>query len=108
MRTASQERLVFMYFSVCCQAKTQMAYEGTVCTQCWRICREYNPPCTTCGSDGPCSCGNFDYLQEQKRGTEILDAVAPLLENKQMYPNYQVGQKINPNSEEEMLTEEPF
>jgi len=98
-----------MSLSVCCQAKTLQAYEGSVCTTCGRLCREFSPPCDICGSNGPCSCGNSNYLEDPKRGAEILDAVAPLFESKQMYPNHPVGQKINTNSDKEgELTDLPF
>ena len=76
-----------MSLSTCCQVITVMAYEGTLCTQCWQICSEYSSPCDTCGSNGPCRCWDETYLEEPQPGQEILEATKPLFEARQSYPD---------------------
>ena len=74
-----------------------MAYEGTLCTQCWQICSEYSPPCDTCGSNGPCRCWDETYLEEPQPGEEILGAIKPLLESRQDYPRPVSRRKPDPD-----------
>lgn len=88
--------LITMSISTCCKARVKYDYKLNeneesgleiivVCQSCGKSSGEYNPPCSTCGSDDPCSCSNGSddayYPTYDKSHEDEMDKLLANLEN---------------------------
>ncbi|MDR3642479.1 MAG: hypothetical protein P4L74_02510 [Candidatus Doudnabacteria bacterium] len=85
-----------MPISKCCRAKVKYGQRSgddgpetiIMCQGCGRACGEFDPPCDLCGSDDPCSCGDYNPWLEMPDEEEIKNYKQPVTKTKMLdYPN---------------------